>query len=151
MGNDGGSIPKRCDLVKEKEKERRIDYLQINKARSSFCAISNERLRVPVVGCRMGYLYLKEKVYEAILKKTIPRAFRHIKKLRDIKEINVLENKDAEHENPLICPLSRELHNGINKFLFLWSCGCMMSEEAFNSSDTHNEIKGQFLCPLCGV
>lgn len=153
MGNDGGSIPKRVDLVKSKQKERKKDYILINKMRSQYCAISNEKLKKPIVGCRMGYLYLKDVIYEAMLKKTIPKAFRHIKKLRDIKDINVLENPVKGHDTPLICPLSMELHNGINKFLLLWSCGCMMSELAFRSAkeadSDKNEITEKTLCPLC--
>ena len=141
MGNDGGYIAKRSEMVKEKTKEIRVDYLAINQAHSKFCAITNRRLQLPIVGCRMGYLYSKEAMLECLIKKTIPKAFRHIKKSRDIKDINVLEKIGEEYS--FMCPLTREVHNGINKFIFIWKCGCMMSAEAYDA------CKSDMKCPVC--
>jgi hypothetical protein len=40
MGNDGGSIPKRIELVKEKQKEVRPDQNAMKIATWFFCALS---------------------------------------------------------------------------------------------------------------
>lgn len=141
MGNDGGYIAKRSEMVKEKAKEIKKDYNAINQMRSKLCAISNQKLKLPIVGCRMGYLYSKEVVLGCLVKKTVPKAFRHIKKLKDIKDIKVIEKSDQEY--PFLCPLTREVHNGINKFIFIWKCGCMMSREGYEACVS--DLK----CPVC--
>lgn len=141
MGNDGGSIPKRVDMVKFKKKEIKKDAVAVNKMRAKYCAISNKKLKKPIMGCKMGYLYSKETILECLIKKTVPKAFHHIKKLKHVKDIVIDEDQTLEF--PLICPLTKEVHNGINKFIFLWKCGCMMSYEAFKAA------KGSTVCPYC--
>ena len=73
MGNDGGSIPKRIDLVKHKKEPVRKDYTGMNRLRAKHCAISNDPLKGTIVGCRMGYLYNKEALLEGLISKTIPK------------------------------------------------------------------------------
>jgi len=89
MGNDGGSIPHRTEVVKTKQKEERKDNFEIAKAKASLCAISKEPLKKPIAVCRMGLLYNKEELVKRLIEKTIPGAFRHIRKLKDVKEVNV--------------------------------------------------------------
>ena len=60
MGNDGGSIPKRSEVVKQKKKKQNVDKQAKAVARSTLCAISKEPLRVPIVACKRGLLYNKE-------------------------------------------------------------------------------------------
>lgn len=89
MGNDGGSIPHRAEMVKTKKKEEYKDNFEIARAKSRLCSMSKEPLRKPIAVCRMGLLYNKEEVVKRLIEKSIPRAFRHIKKLKDIKEAKV--------------------------------------------------------------
>lgn len=139
MGNDGGSIPKRVDLVREKRKEIRRDTLTINQNRSMHCAISNERFTPPIMVCRLGYLYNKEVLLKCLYEKTVPKLFGHIRKLKDLKQVRVETSQDPASPYPLICPLSKLEFNGIEKFVVIWSCGCMISEKTL-------ECK---VCPLC--
>jgi hypothetical protein len=141
MGNDGGSIPKRIDLVRAKAKEVKKDFIGINKMRAKHCAISNQKLSKPIVACRLGYLYNKEVVLGCLIKKEIPPAFAHIQKSKDVKEVKIEE--DSEKEFPLYCPLTREVHNGINKFVFLWKCGCMMAKSILKT------CRKSKICPVC--
>lgn len=146
MGNDGGSIPQRCDTVRERTKEIKKDYFTMNKNRSKYCAISNDILAKPVVGCKMGYLYNKEVLYKSLVDKTIPKAFRHIKRAKHLRDISTLDNPDPVSEYPFVCPLSKIEFNGLTKFVFLWSCGCMMSYkllEIYSLGQKNN-------CPSCG-
>ena len=87
MGNDGGSIPKRREVVKVKHREERKENFEIAKAKSRLCALGKEPLRGPIVACRLGLLYNKEDVVKRLIEKTMPKAFRHIRKLRDVKDI----------------------------------------------------------------
>lgn len=50
MGNDGGSIPYRRDLVKNKAKEEKNDDKALAKALWLFCALSKVSL-APLVFC----------------------------------------------------------------------------------------------------
>lgn len=45
MGNDGGDIPKRKELVKEKSKVETVSAESVARSRSRFCNLTNERLK----------------------------------------------------------------------------------------------------------
>lgn len=81
MGNDGGSIPKRSEVVKKRRNSVELDKSAKNLAKSSLCAMSKEPLRQPVVACKRGLLYNKEHLIKRLLEKNVPFEFRHIAKL----------------------------------------------------------------------
>ena len=147
MGNDGGSIAKRIDLVKEKTKEIRKDTVSINQNRSRYCAISNSKLAVPIVGCRLGYLYNKEALLSCLINKTMPSTFDHIRKMKDVKNINATENSNPKSPYPLICPLTAVEYNGLGRFVVLWNCGCLLSERSLSKP----EESGKACCPICST
>ena len=90
MGNDGGSIPKRSEVVKQKKNTVEVDKSAKAVARSTLCAISKEPLRSPIVVCKRGLLYNKEQLIKRLLEKTMPYEFRHIRKLsRDTYAVTV--------------------------------------------------------------
>ena len=87
MGNDGGSIPGRKDLVKEKEKDKRMENDELVKqSNSKYCALTKEPLKKPIVGDRTGLIYNKENLIEALIDKRLPKSFRHITSLKDVKD-----------------------------------------------------------------
>ncbi|KAI0983511.1 hypothetical protein GJ496_007966 [Pomphorhynchus laevis] len=87
MGCDGGTIPKRDELVRTKKKNPPRDRSADRSAIWRNCAVSQLPLRAPVVGCRRGRLYNKDELIKAILEKRAPR---HIKKLkRDTRDIGI--------------------------------------------------------------
>jgi len=59
MGNDGGSISKRSEVVKTKKKKVRIDKHIFAQARK-LCSLTKEPLRAPLVVCKRGLIYNKE-------------------------------------------------------------------------------------------
>jgi hypothetical protein len=69
MGNDGGSIPKRRDMVRERKREEKIENFEMAKTKSTLCAISKEPLRPPLVVCRLGLLYNKEEIVKRLIEK----------------------------------------------------------------------------------
>lgn len=164
MGCDGGTIPRRDELVKLKKKPEqvwfpfnRIDLYNLlislhfsdNKTqkdkeserqyRWKHCALTQLRLQIPIVTCALGRLYSKQSVVEALLEKEkMPETCRHIKTLKDIKNLKFTpnpaydESKDGQ-SSPFICALSGLEMSGLFRFIALWTCGCVFSERALKA------------------
>jgi len=146
MGADGGSIPTRADLVKPKKKEEKADPFELARIRWTLCQLSKDPLKPPVVTDQLGLLYNKEVLIKHLLDKDIPKAFKHIRSLKDVMDVNFKANPrynpkneiDSKHLNitdwateaPFICPITN-LEVGVNhKFSMLKTCGCAFSERA---------------------
>ncbi|ODM96250.1 Protein RTF2 [Orchesella cincta] len=148
MGCDGGTIPKRDELVRTKKKPEQKDKNSERAFRWKHCAITQQRLQKPVVSCELGRLYNKEAVLETLLNKAevTPDVAAHIRTLRDVKELQLTANpmsseassSSAEvgdgyidvQKSKWICPISGQEMNGTFKFSFIWSCGCVLSDKA---------------------
>lgn len=119
--------------------------------------MTQQRLQEPIVLCGLGRLYSKQNVIEQLLEKDkMPEAAKHIKNMKDIKQLNLTPNPAFTEEDkteglldtrhaPYICKLIGLEMSGKFRFVALWSCGCVMSERALK------EIKGSSsgTCPLC--
>jgi hypothetical protein len=129
MGNDGGSIPGRKDLVKEKGKDKKSDNnALVRKYKSRYCALTKEPLKKPVMGDKLGFIYNKEPLIRALIEKRLPRNFLHITSLKDLKDLNISLTDDEESK--IICPISMIDFSGLNCFYILWNCGCVISKKA---------------------
>lgn len=130
MGNDGGSIAKRRDLARSKKKARRLDKTSKRSIQATTCCISSEPLQTPVMSCRLGNMYNKESILEALHSKSKKlRSFPHLKSLKDLKEIK-LTPAAAHSAVPFLCPITGQEMDGTHGFLFNWGCGCVVSEKA---------------------
>ncbi|KAF7382382.1 hypothetical protein HZH68_015301 [Vespula germanica] len=150
MGCDGGTIPRRDELVRVKKKPEQKDKDAELAFRWKHCTIRQLPLQPPVVACGLGRLYSKESVLEGLLDRdTLPESAVHIKNLKDIKNLNLTPNpafngNKAEKgdcyvdggKSPYICPVIGLEMNGKYKFCFLWTCGCVMSERALKEVKT---------------
>ncbi|PRD34386.1 UNVERIFIED_CONTAM: Protein RTF2-like protein [Trichonephila clavipes] len=158
MGCDGGTIPRRDELVRTKKKPEQKDKNAETVAKWKHCAISQDPLRKPIVACELGKLYNKEAVIEHILNKGAAASSTnasHITKLSDVKELNLTEKPDFQNKNlkgdeyvdfndsRYICPVTGLDMNGKQKFYFVWECGCVFSERAVK------EVKSE-TCHKCG-
>ncbi|XP_072370619.1 replication termination factor 2 isoform X2 [Scyliorhinus torazame] len=161
MGCDGGTIPKRHELVKGPKKVEQVDKNAALAARWNYCAISQRPLRKPIVACELGRLYNKDAVIEYLLdtspEKCIIVTATHIKNLKDVKQLNLTDNptwkgdkantKGDKYEDlqraAFICPVVGLEMNGRQKFCYLHACGCVFSERAMK------EIKTE-VCHKCG-
>ena len=141
MGNDGGSIPDRTSLVKVKKKKKRIHEKEIKKTKCNLCTLTKEKLRKPIVGDKLGQLYNKTSVIEYLLNKNKPKGYEHIKSLKSVKELNCLINDNGYIQ----CQISQEEFSGLNKFYFLWTCGCIISKTAID--ELHMKDK----CIICNT
>jgi hypothetical protein len=93
MGNDGGSIPTRADLVKVKEKKREPNPEEFAKVRWNYCALSNEPLKEPIVADELGNLFNKETVLKALFAKKFDHdLFPHIRGLKDFINLRLTPN-----------------------------------------------------------
>ncbi|XP_068150249.1 replication termination factor 2 [Drosophila tropicalis] len=161
MGCDGGTIPKRDELVRVKQKPEQKDKDSEREFRWLHCALTQQRLEEPIAMCGLGRLYTKQSLIERLLEreKKMPEASAHVKSLKDIKNLKLTPNPayevnedktegllDTRHA-PYICKLIGLEMSGKFRFVALWSCGCVMSERALK------QIKGKTAstCPLCLV
>ncbi|GLH07243.1 Uncharacterized protein GBIM_12753 [Gryllus bimaculatus] len=149
MGCDGGTIPRRDELVRTKKKPEQKDKDSELSFRWQHCAISQQPLQQPIVACGLGRLYNKDTVIEGLLdRSSLPEVAQHIKNLKDVKELkltpnpafkNSAEKGDAYIDrqcSPYICPVIGLEMNGKFKFVFSWSCGCVVSERALKEIQT---------------
>lgn len=147
MGNDGGSIPKRRELVKDAARAPTISELKATALESlahawSHCALSGSPLDLDsVVSDWRGRLYN----YEAILNgltsdnddaQTTPASL-GIKSLRDVAKLKF--NKAGEKWT---CPISMKEFGPSTKTVYLVPCGHVFADVAMK------EIKEQ-TCPEC--
>lgn len=144
MGCDGGTIPRRDELVRTKKKPEQKDKAMELAFRWQHCALGQEPLRHPVVACELGRLYNKDTVIESLLDKdNKPAVVSHIRGLKDIKELKLTDNPDFKQlaekgdgafvdvcKARWICPVVGLEMNGRFGFNFIWSCGCVLSHRA---------------------
>lgn len=136
MGCDGGTIPRRDELVKQKQKPEEKDKHAALACRWRYCCLSQELLQDPIVACRKGYLYNKTAVIEHLLNKNAPR---HIRSLKDVRNltltknpayVSIAANRVSIEALPgaYICPVTGLEFTGKHSFVALWTCGCVFSD-----------------------
>ena len=105
MGCDGGTIPKRDELVRTKQKKEQTDKSIELVAKWQFCAISSNKLVEPIVSCELGRLYNKDAVIEYLLdKSSTPNGslVQHIRSLKDVTPLNLTIKSDYSDKKPEI-------------------------------------------------
>ncbi|EMD41479.1 hypothetical protein CERSUDRAFT_110047 [Gelatoporia subvermispora B] len=138
MGNDGGSIPDRRDLVRTKAKAEQADKANQTRARWFFCALSKRPLQEPIVSCALGKLYNKDALLEYLLDRSAygdgEEICGHIRSLKDVKTLKLTHNtvKSSPSDSPtdrarFVCPLNIKEMNGSQPFVYLAPCGCVFS------------------------
>ncbi|KAL5495834.1 RTF2 [Sanghuangporus weigelae] len=180
MGNDGGSIPDRRDLVRTKVKAEQADKANQTRARWFYCALSKRPLEEPIVSCALGKLYNKDALLEYLLDKSAygdgDEICGHIKSLKDVKTLKLTLNPSSSDPNSssdrakFICPLNlREMNGGV-PFVYIATCGCVFSQSGLKAlgrstgSPSSDEDRGNEkadekdtqskqleLCPQCGT
>jgi len=176
MGNDGGSIPDRRDLVRNKPKAEQADKANQTRARWFFCALSKRKLQEPVVSCALGKLYNKDAIIEYLLDKAAygdgEKICGHIRSLKDVKTLKLTPNPAPSSTDPsvdslerpqFVCPLTLKEMNGVQPFVYISTCGCVFSQAGLKTltasaspkekdpSPERGETEDQplNLCPQC--
>ncbi|XP_028793927.1 replication termination factor 2 [Neltuma alba] len=148
-GGDGGATGAESrDCYLNMYAEKKPDKVDPNEQRLSKwlnCAISNEPLREPCVVDKLGNIFNKETLVEALLKKNLPKEFGHIKGLKDMIKVqfSVIPGMEAANgETRFQCPISGLEFNGKYKFFALKNCGHVLSAKALK------EVKSSS-CLIC--
>lgn len=148
MGNDGGSIPTRRELVKEGARDlttTQVKEIQTEQQEHYWttCALSHEPLTQPVVSDALGTLYNKDAVLGHLItlaqenpdKQALAEkgeAFKdRLRSLRDVVEIRFQSaNKDtAKSKNEKwICPITNKVLGPGTKSIYLVPCGHAFAE-----------------------
>ncbi|KAK6615987.1 Replication termination factor 2 [Botrytis cinerea] len=157
MGNDGGSIPTRRELVKEAARNPNTSELKATLHESqthawTYCPLSNKPLTAPIVSDCAGTLYNKDAILEQLLPKDddVPASVikekeevlqGRVKGLRDIVEVKFSTVKEDKQEKK-ICPITTKELGASTRAVYLVPCGHAFSEVAIK------ELKGD-TCVEC--
>lgn len=145
MGNDGGSIPTRRELVKNAARNPNTSELKATQQESqthhwTYCPLSNRPLAAPIVSDCAGTLYNKDAILEQLLPKEdeVPAAITkekenilqgRVKGLRDVVEVKFTISKDGEGEKRT-CPITNKELGPNTKSVYLVPCGHAFSAVA---------------------
>lgn len=151
MGNDGGSIPTRRELVKEAARNPTSTEIKESQAESqtfhwSTDPISLKPLSAPVVSDNTGKLYNKDTIIEFLLPSadnTITRdaataLSATVKSLKDVVEVRF----ETDEKNAWKCPITNEALGPGSKAVYLVPCGHAFSGTAIK------EVSGE-KCLTC--
>jgi len=140
MGNDGGSIPDRRDLVKNKPKAEQADRNNQAIAQWFFCALSKRELQEPIVSCALGKLYNKDAILEYLLDRSAygdgEEICGHIRSLKDVTTLKLTKNpaerisddkNTSRRQAMFICPLTLKEMSGATPFVYSTACGDVFS------------------------
>lgn len=148
MGNDGGSIPKRRELVKNAARAATVSELKATAFESlahawSHCALGGTSLEMEAsVSDWKGRLFNYEAILSGLMPtdepaETTPATF-GIKSLRDVVRLKFSKTGDQ-----WTCPISMKEMGPSTKAVYLVPCGHVFAEVAIN------EIQASS-CPECG-
>jgi len=159
MGNDGGSIPTRGDLVKTKKK-RKIDPSEKeekNRSKWLLCSLTQEPLQKHIVADQLGNVFNKEDVLRHLIDKTMPNQYKHIKSSKNLLELHLQSNKyydskanflaglDIDNlQSPFECPVTQRPMNGKHPFSALKVCGHVFYDKVLQEALQQSK-------PLCYV
>jgi hypothetical protein len=77
--------------------------------------------------CKKGFLFNRPSLLRALAKNNLPKRLNYITTPEDLCEVNLNPNK--KNRFPFCCPLTAKVLNGLNPFVLIWSCGCLMYEK----------------------
>lgn len=145
MGNDGGSIPTRRELVKESSKPKTLTEMKEKQQehlahRWSQCPLSHTALKKPVVADYAGDLYNKDAIIQFLLPadaSTLDKAEAEVflggrvKALKDVVEVQFeVEHDDKKNVDKWVCPVTGKELGPAVKAVYLVPCGHAFSHEA---------------------
>ncbi|PIM98295.1 hypothetical protein CDL12_29224 [Handroanthus impetiginosus] len=147
-GGDGGATgaeSRDCYLnMYADKKPDKVDPNEMRLSKWLNCSLSNEPLRHPVVIDKLGNLFNKEALVEALLKKNMPKEFWYIKGLKDMIPVELAEIPRAKEVGAarFQCPITGLEFNGKYKFFAIKSCGHVLSAKGLK------EVKSSS-CLIC--
>ncbi|KAJ1722662.1 Replication termination factor 2 [Coemansia erecta] len=159
MGNDGGSIPRRSEMVREKKHAEKADPKAQLVAMYTTCALSKRQLEQPIVGDGIGRLYNREAILEYLLDSSAfgdnTSIYAHIKSIKDVRTLTLKANplrdetktSDEQSAARFVCPITMKEMNGNLPFEFSWPCGCVYSAQARKEMQSAGSLDTE--CIVC--
>ncbi|KAL2465626.1 hypothetical protein Adt_41477 [Abeliophyllum distichum] len=147
-GGDGGATgaeSRDCYLnMYAIKKPDKVDPSEMRLSKWVNCSLSNEPLKHPVVIDKLGNLFNKEALVEALLKKNLPKEFWYIKGLKDMIAVELADVPGIRERGAVKfqCPITGLEFNGNYKFFAIKSCGHVLSAKVLK------EIKSS-ACLVC--
>jgi hypothetical protein len=140
------------------KKPDKADPNEARLSRFTCCALSGEPLAAPAVADRLGNLFNKEPLVEALLHKRLPKPLSHIRGLRDMIPIHLHPKPGAAADEVRFqCPVTGFEFNGKSQFLALRGCGHVLSVKALKEVKTpgclvcHKEFDEADKLPINGT
>jgi len=148
MGNDGGSIPTRRELVKESSKPKTLTEMKEKQQehlahRWSQCPLSHTALKKPIVADYAGDLYNKDAIIQFLLPddvstidKVEAEAFLggRVRALKDVVEIQFeIEHDEKKNIDKWVCPVTGKELGPAVKAVYVVPCGHAFSHEAIKA------------------
>lgn len=145
-----------------------VDPAILAKVLATTCVLSHKPLAVPVVSDSLGRLYNKDAVVTYLLQRGEKAKSReasvagHLRGLKDVRELKLTPNtvfksgaasSEEDLPAPFICPLTNREMNGKHRFVYLTTCGCVMSESGLRAV-VNEQLKAEKTsagCPICGT
>lgn len=152
-----------------------VDPAVLAKVLATTCCLSFKPLANPVVSDNLGRLYNKDSVVKFLLKRSElgydngkskeDKVAGHLRGLKDVKELKLSPNTSVNHNvgvntlteeelpAPFVCPLTQREMNGKHRFVYLATCGCVMSESGLRAvvAEQANNEEQISRCPVCGT
>ncbi|XP_072952897.1 uncharacterized protein [Typha angustifolia] len=147
-GGDGGATgaeSRDCYLnMYAVKKPDKVDPNETRLSKWTTCSLSGEPLAHPVVIDRLGNLFNKEALVEALLHKKLPKEFSYIRGLKDMIPVHLdsIPAAAANAETRFQCPITGLEFNGKYGFLAIRKCGHVLSGKALK------EVKSS-TCLVC--
>ncbi|KAJ3220622.1 Protein RTF2 [Clydaea vesicula] len=126
MGCDGGTIPKRHELIRVKAKEEVKDSYSQTITKWFYCQLSNSLLEEPIVSDQLGRLYNKEFIVRKLLEKVDKSELNDIYTIKQLTNLNLTkclnENDDTKDA----------IQDDIKQFKFLPRFMCPITRKEMN-------------------
>ena len=142
MGNDGGSIPTRRELVKEAAPDlstTQVKEIQVEQQEHywSTCALSHQPLSLPIVSDALGTMYNKDAVLDHLLSagkedkqglEARGEAFKD--RLRSVRDVVEIKFQSEAEGTRWLCPVTGKPLGHTMRALYLVPCGHAFSKSA---------------------
>ncbi|KAL1335217.1 hypothetical protein HN51_064149 [Arachis hypogaea] len=162
-GGDGGATGAESrDCYLNMYAVKKPDKVDPNEQRLSKwlnCALSNEPLTEPCVIDKLGNIFNKESLVEALIGKKLPKEFGHIKGLKDMIKVHLSLIPGVGNMGSgarFQCPIAGLEFNGKYKFFALRNCGHVLSAKALKEVKSssclvcHSEFREGDKIPING-
>ena len=148
MGLDGGLKTHRPEMVQTKnvEQTRNLESIKSQSYSDSCwteCSLTGMPLQSPILVSNHGTLFNKESVLNSIINHSIPKRLSYIKKMKNMKEIDLMGAKNLLE---YVCPISGKSPSKGTKemWIVLFKCGHLFLESSLK------QIGCEKTCPVCG-